>query len=286
MTFLWKNTFSRVFSKTPVIFSTLTLIVSISACSSPSASFHNAAIAEQFNVSYLNTDFFQHTIYSNNAILKSTNKTLHIYLDGDGTPWLNRYRRAKDPTSRKKMILTLMNIDQAPAILLGRPCYYGQHTSLNCHPRYWTSHRYAPKIVQSMQQALSIWLTQHPQVQNITFIGYSGGGALAVLLAAHFKQIRQVVTVAANLDISQWTKQHTYTPLTGSLNPIMQAKLPANIKQVHIAGALDKNMPVAIIKNYAATKGPAEVIIFDNQTHCCWDKHWLAILAIINTHSP
>ncbi|MCK5355732.1 MAG: hypothetical protein KAJ63_11475, partial [Methyloprofundus sp.] len=268
----------------PKIFSALALLAFLNACTSPSTRFHNEAMAQHFNVAHLTTPLFQHIIYSNNAQREPSKNMLHIYLDGDGTPWVRKYVIAKDPTSRNRMILDLMGMDRTPSILLGRPCYYGLYTSPECHPRYWTSHRYAAEVVHSMKEALIKWLIQHPQFKNITFIGYSGGGTLAMLLAPYFKQTTQVVTVAANLDIEQWALLHAYSPLTGSLNPITQRKLPKTIKQLHFAGALDKNTPATITKSYAATKGRSKVFILNNQAHCCWNEHWLEILAIIKTN--
>lgn len=272
---------NRKFNPLSIFFS-LILIVSLNACTSPSADFHNTAAAKHFNVSYLTTPLFHHTLYTNNAALKSSSKTLHIYLDGDGSPWLKNRWIAIDPTSRKKMILDLMSMDKAPSLLLGRPCYYGLHATLGCHPRYWTSHRYAEEIVQSMKDALIAWLAQHPNFINVTFIGYSGGGTLAVLLVPHFTQTRQVITIAANLDINAWAKRHGYSPLLGSLNPISQPKLNSSIKQLHFAGGKDTNVPASIITSYVDKQQSAKVLILKNQAHCCWDMQWLSILAIIN----
>lgn len=256
----------------------------INACSSPSVNFHKIATQKLFNRSFVAPSLFQHTIYSNKPTILPSKEILHVYLDGDGTPWLHNRWIAKDPTARDTTILKLMEMDKQAAILLGRPCYYGSYTNQACHPRFWTSHRYAPEIVNSMKEALYLWLAQHPYFQQITFIGYSGGGTLAVLLAPHFKQTRQVITIAANLDIESWTKLHGYTPLTGSLNPLQEKKLPPSIRQLHIAGEQDHNVPISIIKSYAIQQDSAEVLVFEKQSHCCWDKHWLSILDIIETH--
>jgi len=267
--------------KYPFVF-IITSIAFISGCTSPSLKFHKTAVTKKFNSVKLTTAFFQHIIYSNAATLKSPEKVLHIYLDGDGSPWIANRRIAKDPTARNPMILDLMQQDKAPAILLGRPCYYGLHTTSDCHYRYWTSHRYGESVVESMSQALTAWLLQHPNFKQLTFIGYSGGGTLAVLLAPHFKRSRQVITLAANLDISAWTKRHGYSPLTGSLNPINLAPLRSNIKQLHIAGDQDTNVPASIAKSFVESQASASILILKNQSHCCWRKQWSSILSMID----
>ena len=64
---------------------------------------------------------YQHAIYRNSA----RGITLHVYLAGDGTPWLERYRIAPEPTPRRPLTLQLMAHDSSPSVLLGRPCYHG-----------------------------------------------------------------------------------------------------------------------------------------------------------------
>jgi len=259
-------------------------IIGLSACTTPSEKFHSFAISKQFNSSPISTPLFQHIIYQNLASNTQRSETLHIYLDGDGTPWVNNRYIAVDPTARSPMILDLMSMDKGAAILLGRPCYYGLHTSTHCHFQFWTSHRYAEKVVASMAQALSLWLLQHPHFNKITFIGYSGGGTLALLLAPYFKQTEQVVTIAANLDTDAWAKLHDYSSLSGSLNPIKQPRLPATVRQLHIAGDQDTNVPASIIKSYVTSDGTAKFLTINNQAHCCWKMQWLAILAILENN--
>ena len=57
---------------------------------------------------------------------------------------------------------------------------------------YTTTRREDPRIVEA------------EDVDEIVWFGYSGGGALAVLLALRFPQSVAVITVAANLDIDGW----------------------------------------------------------------------------------
>lgn len=271
----------QAFPKISIISFTLAALVFLSSCTSPSIHFHNKATANQLTTSYLSTPSFQHVIYKNNASLDSLEKTLHIYLDGDGSPWLQNRWIAKDPTARSPMILELIDLDKQPSILLGRPCYYGLHATQGCHYRFWTSHRYGEKVIKSMADALSLWLVQHPHYEKLTFVGYSGGGTLAVLLAPYFTQTHQIITIAANLDIDAWTTIHGYSPLLGSLNPIKQTKLLPTIKQLHLSGDKDTNVPSAITKSYVERQESAKFLIIKNQSHCCWQMQWLSILAII-----
>ena len=121
----------------------------------------------------------------------------------------------------------------------------------------------------------------HPHIKKLVFIGYSGGGTLAVLLAPYFDNIKAVITIAANLDTDSWTTLHHYTPLSHSLNPIQQPPLSASIKQIHIAGKNDNNIPVKLIQSYIDKQYHAQLIIIKKQAHSHWQPHWLKILDII-----
>ncbi|NOQ64757.1 MAG: hypothetical protein GQ582_09625 [Methyloprofundus sp.] len=241
--------------------------------------FHQVSGEKFLQKSIFSSTLFQHVIYSNTAAQRESSNTLNVYLDGDGTPWIDKRWIATDPTPRNPLILELMAMDASPAVLLGRPCYYGLYASAACEPKFWTSHRYSREVVESMQEALSVWLKQHPSVHKVRFIGYSGGGVLAVLLAPYFKQTDYVVTLAANLDIQRWAVLHGYTALTGSLNPIKEKSLVTSIQQLHIAGELDRNVPVDIIQSYVSQKTQSELLVIKGQSHCCWDKQWAWILS-------
>lgn len=245
----------------------------------PSQRFAATATDYGFVESSINGSLFQHRIYATHSSLKaSQNKTLHVYLDGDGTPW--KYQSpSEDPTSRNSLILSLMVQDPAPSILLGRPCYHGFHNSNFCNQSLWTAKRYAPEIVDSMAAALNHWL-EKKLFSKIVLIGYSGGGTLAVLMAEKIANVQAVVTFAANLDVSAWSKALGYEPLTQSLNPISQKKLPRHIKQLHLAGEEDEIVPAYIVKSFAERQN-ATYRLFPGFNHqCCWEDAWKEILQL------
>jgi pimeloyl-ACP methyl ester carboxylesterase len=62
-------------------------------------------------------------------------------------------------------------------------------------------------------------LKQRSGSTRLTLVGYSGGGTIAVLLAARRSDVAEVITVAANLDVGYWTQRDGLSPLTGSLDP-------------------------------------------------------------------
>jgi hypothetical protein len=48
---------------------------------------------------------------------------------------------------------------------------------------------------------------------QLELVGFSGGGAVAVLAGAHRTDLRDPRTVTASLDIAWWTAEHSVTPL-------------------------------------------------------------------------
>lgn len=210
---------------------------------------------------------------------------LYVYLDGDGTPWRNRHTVSIDPTPRRPLMLRLMAYDPRPGLYLGRPCYHGQHAAPGCSPLLWTARRYGPEVIDSLAAALTGFLADHPY-RELVFIGHSGGGTLAMLLAERFERTRAVLTLAANLDLAAWTARHDYSPLVGSLDPARRAPLPPRIAQLHLTGADDDNVPAALIEPVARRQPCAEFRVLAGHDHfCCWESSWPRLLRELETLS-
>jgi pimeloyl-ACP methyl ester carboxylesterase len=117
-------------------------------------------------------------------------------------------------------------------------------------------------------------------LHEVTLIGYSGGGVLAMLIAARVEQVRTVVTIAANLDIDAWADHHGYSRLIGSLNPASQPPLQAKIRQIHLVGERDLRVPAHLSEQTIARQPNARLIVMANFDHvCCWERAWPDILA-------
>jgi hypothetical protein len=225
----------------------------------------------------INTGRFNHLLISTNTE-STSDKMLHVYIEGDGTPWLRKDAIAADPTPKNPLALKLMLQDPAPSIYLGRPCYFGLMNSPNCVPPIWTHRRYSKEVVDSMQAALEKYL-QSNAYQQLTFIGYSGGGVVAMLLAQRFSQTNRLVTIAANLDIDAWTQHHSFSALSGSINPAKQPPLSWSIQQIHYAGKRDANVPVAIINYVSSRQTNSRIRVLNKFDHiCCWEKEWPHLL--------
>lgn len=207
---------------------------------------------------------------------------LHVYIDGDGSPWRQRNRVSTDPTPKRAIMLELMSIDSTKSLYLGRPCYHGLANDLCCTPWLWTHGRYSVIVVDSMEAALRSYV-QHAPPQRLRFFGFSGGGALAVLLAARFPETDTVVTIAGNLDIEAWAQHHGYTPLTGSLNPASLPPLDRSVRQLHLVGLRDAIVPPVLVERYLQGQPHSELIRYPEFDHnCCWREIWPSMMTRIH----
>jgi pimeloyl-ACP methyl ester carboxylesterase len=206
---------------------------------------------------------------------------LHVYLGGDGTPWVGGRHVAANPTSRDPQALRLMARDTGNVLYLGRPCYHGLSGRPECGPMLWTHGRYSEAVVSEMAAALGQFLYAR-HVRRATLIGYSGGGTLAMLLAERLPAVDAVVTIAANLDIDAWARLHGYSRLTASLNPVERPPLPARIRQLHLVGTRDKNVPPSLVRDALRSQSGAVLEEVSGASHhCCWDQLWPAPLDLL-----
>lgn len=247
-------------------------VVVAAGCGSPAARFDRAA--DQLGLSRSDADL--PTFHKGEFI---DGKPIHIYLDGDGTPVSGSGRVALDPTSRDRLILDLMAADPAASVLVGRPCYHGVPRA--CDPAMWTTARYSDAVIEPIASVVDGIIRRYPR-SPIVLAGYSGGGALAMLVAPRLQRIDAVVTIAGNLDTAAWTRRHGYGPLTQSRNPAAEPPLPPTIRQLHLFGAGDTNVPVDIAQvTLARQPAPAvEVDVVAGFDHrCCWPEIWAARLS-------
>jgi pimeloyl-ACP methyl ester carboxylesterase len=248
-------------------------------CAAPQVRIDGYAAERGMTREVIQGDGYRHVVYRKAATRPSAR--LHLYLEGDGSPWLRRHIPAADPTPRNPLALRLMARDEAESFYLGRPCYHGFAAEPGCGTANWTSGRYSPDVVDSLSSVIGQIVKQR-QVDQIVLIGYSGGGALAVLLAPRVAETRAVLTVAGNLDIDAWTALHGYTPLRASLNPIDMPPLAGSILQTHVVGSEDEVVPPSLTAGYAARRPGAELRILPGVDHrCCWEDLWPEILRIL-----
>ena len=214
--------------------------------------------------------------------IRDPQQPMTVYIEGDGYAWAAADLPSRDPTPVVPVALELAARDPSPDVIyLARPCQYSETASPQCEPRYWTSARFAPEVIRAYDEALT-QLKATTGTPGFHLVGFSGGGAVALLLASQRQDILSVRTVAGNIDHKQWTNLHEISPLSESLNAADAAQALAVIPQLHFVGADDAVMPIAVADAYRQRfHDPrcVRVVTVPDAAHTTgWENQWPQLL--------
>lgn len=199
---------------------------------------------------------------------------LRVYIEGDGRAWATSSQPSLDPTPHNPIVALLAIGDATPAVYLSRPCQYIQNDG--CSTQVWTDGRFGPGVIQSMSEALDI-LKGIYQSDRLELIGYSGGGAVVLLLAAQRDDVIQIQTMAGNIDPTVWVALHGLSTLKGSLDPLGRVEKLKDIEQRHLVGLSDTVVPPSLARGYARKlQGHCVAVVEVDATH---DMGWQAVWA-------
>lgn len=202
---------------------------------------------------------------------------VRVYIEGDGRAWATRAQPSLDPTPRNLLVAGLAFDDSTPSIYLARPCQFVMATG--CRSELWTSRRFSNEVIVSLEQALDQIKARYGN-SDFELIGYSGGAALALLLAAKRDDIAQVQTLAGNLSPKRWVKLQQLSPLSGSLDPDNHREALARIPQRHLAGGKDEIVPPTLMRSYIESlEEPVciESAVIADASHAeGWQRAWTA----------
>jgi len=212
------------------------------------------------------------------ARIGSPGQEAHLYIEGDGLAWLGQRTPSLDPTPTNPVALKLAAADPAANVIyLARPCQYTKLvTDGACQQKYWTSHRFAPEVIDSMNEALDAIKAQN-RISGFHLIGFSGGANIAALLAAERNDILSLRTVAGNLDHVLLHKMHNVSQTLSSLNAKDQAKATSRIPQYHFIGGADEIVSPAIAQSFISAAGQTRCIQTQIVPGLGHDAGWAAI---------
>jgi len=242
------------------------------SCATPSADATAVARASGMVREEIRTDTFLLTGFSR---LTKQGEPLTVYIEGDGFAWRSIDEPSLNPTPHKALGLGLASYDTAANVAyIARPC---QFTPLEDDPNcgsdaYWTGKRFAPEVVASINQAVSYYMAKSG-AKRVHLVGYSGGAAIAALLAMSRTDVDSLRTVAGNLDTEAFNLFHGVSAMPESLNPIKIAPNLALLPQEHFVGDQDETVPPAIADSFASWSPHCATVTHVNATH---EEGWLA----------
>jgi len=208
---------------------------------------------------------------------------LVVYIEGDGKAWVTTHQPSLNPTPEQALALRLaLKHPGNNAVYLARPCQYVVDQQRHyCDESVWTQSRFSDDVIQASSDAISV-LKKKFNARSLTLIGYSGGGAVAALVAARRNDVELLVTVAGVLDHRLWTAQHNISPLADSLNPADYRQQLMKVPQYHLSGGSDDVVPSVQAKDFVNGFQSTGSIIFkiiEHNNHvCCWVEQWPQLL--------
>lgn len=198
---------------------------------------------------------------------------LRVYLEGDGRAWATATQPSLDPTPRNLLVPRLALSDPGFVAYLGRPCQFVKGSG--CSVASWTSARFGSAVIASFQVALDE-LKRRYRVRQFELVGYSGGAAIALLLAERRQDVVAVQTLAGNLDPLAWTALQHLQPLYESLDPLARPEALRAIPQRHLVGRLDTVIPAALADGYRRkVEGSCTQLVTVEADHAQgWEPVW------------
>lgn len=183
---------------------------------------------------------------------------IRFYIEGDGYP---------NPNTPVALKMAQQD-EHSNVVYLTRPCQYMEN-ELCKNKSIYKEARFHREIIQEMEE-LSLYFIQKYKAPSVEFIGYDGGGTMALLLGTRIPITTQVITVAGILNTTAQPNLHEDT-----IHLSTQKDTLARIPQVHYVGGKDNVATRRSAERFVARlKNPksAKVKVFPNMTHNGWEN--------------
>ena len=219
-----------------------------------------------------------------------------IFIEGDGAAWTRSGTKPPlDPTPRRLIPLELAMLESrvleqhgghkdsnTVIAYVSRPCQF--RWASECDAALWTSARFGSRVQALMNSAVSALVqTTHSRsgIQSgsqphLSLIGYSGGGAIATLLAASRDDVSCLVTLAAPLDIRAWERDGGLSPLSKSQNPVDLIDSLWALRSHHFVGENDSVVRLAALGEFGTPANSRQVYSVPETSHTLgWTDSWM-----------
>ncbi len=252
----------------------------LSGCANMDARQHADQLAHNANLKLTNLEVNSFVLTSYSRIADK-NQPLNVYIEGDGLAWRSRHELSLDPSPLEAVGLGLATQDPSiNVVYLARPCQFNDFNKTACDSAYWSNKRFSEKVIAAMNQELEAFV-QKTNTQKVNLIGYSGGAAIAVLIASRRGDIASIRTVAGNLDTEYVNQYHQVDAMPDSLNPIVVANKISHIPQLHFIGKNDKIITREVMMRFVQQQNAAHCAAFlevDSDHQNGWINLWKNLL--------
>lgn len=238
---------------------------------------HTRSLARDAGFTPLTLDDARLTAFVRKREDNDRNATVTVYIESDGAPWVFADEPPADPTPLKPFVMSMAIADAGNrTAYLSRPCQYLSAAALrDCDPQLWMQARFSNEAVGATNAAVDR-IKNESRASRVNLVGYSGGGAMAALVAARRSDVTCLTTIAAPLDTDAWTDSLKVSRLDRSLNPADVAAVLRNLPQTHYRGLKDTLVRPATVERFIARAKPGANVVdkrdYDHQ--CCWSEQW------------
>lgn len=200
----------------------------------------------------------------------------NLYIEGDGDIYTSPAEWSIDPTPTNPVALHMASKDRADNVIyLARPCQYTATLSgQECDGDIWGNERFSENVINSYGKALDE-IAQRYDIRGFHLIGYSGGGAIAALIASRRSDILSLRTVSGVLDHKTQTDLLHKEPLDASLNPTEIAASLIRLPQYHFIGGQDPYVPPAVLHSYLQSSPPSHCLQTMLVQEAGYDTGWV-----------
>lgn len=210
---------------------------------------------------------------------------LTLYIEGDGAPWPWSDTPPPDPTPIRTRVLQMASAEPGSAVAyLARPCQFLPALELRrCPVELWSRERFSEPAVRQLDRAVQA-LKQEAGAKRLRLVGFSGGGTMAALLALMRDDVEVLITAAAPMNLSRWTKLHRVSGIAPEfdLAERLRSERPG-LLQIHLVGDNDAIVPPSLFHPSGAPGAKLRVVEIPGFDHdCCWGTEWSRLLTQIS----
>ncbi len=211
--------------------------------------------------------------------------TANLYIEGDGIG-KNSVTGIGDFTPVNPVALHLASKDNAKNLVyLARPCQYNGRIEYphRCENSEWQEERFSQDVLESYNTALNE-IAQRYGITGFNLIGYSGGAAIATMIAASRPDILSVRTVAGIMDNDAYAQASNQFPISKSKTAAQYASDLVKIPQYHFIGGQDKTVTPAVLSGYLRATPPTNCIqtllVQEAEHEAGWVDKWPELLKL------